>query len=105
MQPRLVIAEPFSIFLEGGVQWGYIEQQKNGPLTDGYDVNQWRFGYVLGGGVEVDIEDWIAVRFNFRHVWYDSYDFQSVTALGAPIWNVSDAPQANSLSLAAVLRF
>ncbi len=105
LQPRFEVVESVSLFAEGGVQWGYVRQRKNGPLTDGYDVNEWRLGYVAGGGVDIDIADAWSVRFNYRHVWYDAYSFQSVTALGVPIWNVEDQPQSNSVSLAAVFRF
>ncbi|WP_309381240.1 outer membrane protein [Cerasicoccus frondis] len=105
VQPRVEIAEPISLFAELGAQWGYIQQRKFGPLTDGYDVSDWRPGFVLGAGVEFDIDDNFSLRFNYRHVWYEAYDFQSVTPLGAPVWNVNDKPETNHISLSVIYRF
>ncbi len=103
--PTFKVSEKISLFAEGGIAMGEIEERKSAVSTSRYDVKEWQPGVVAGAGMSIAVDDQWSVHIEYRRTWYNELSYDSHLANGTHVETIRDKPIQSMLRIGLIREF
>ncbi|WP_028325053.1 outer membrane protein [Desulfatirhabdium butyrativorans] len=98
LRPALRISDSLSVFFDGGIGQGNIQEKKESPFASRYDINEWKLGYTAGAGIEYHLSSVWSMNFSYRYTAYDRLSYDSYMPNGSHWETVEDEPKTQVFS-------
>lgn len=105
VQPTIHVSDRVSLFIEGGLALGRIQERKSGSPDSNYNERSWRPGLALGAGMNVRLGEAWSARFGYREARYREISYSSRDAGGNVVERIRDKPEQSSWYLGVLRSF
>lgn len=105
IRPAIRLSDSLSVFFDGGIGQGNIQEKKESPFSSRYDINEWKPGYTAGAGIEYHLSSVWSMNFSYRYTAYEKLSYDSYLPNGSHWETVEDEPQTQVFSFGLTLYF